>query len=118
MCFELISPSGYFVGHCRFRMESGHNAVSIGSIVVVVVTVIVDVPEVVGTVLLVEEARTPGWYIQSMTQIKSRKRFVTFLVRFHKALDQFIFFPDQSHPVIQDISVYSEHLCSHFYFGN
>lgn len=67
MCFELISPSGYFVSHCRFRMESGHNAVSIGGIVVVVVTVIVDVPEVVGTVLLVEEARTPGWYIQSMT---------------------------------------------------
>lgn len=67
MCFELISPSGYSVCHCRFHMESGHNTVSIGSIVVVVVTVIVDVPEVVGTVLLVEKARTPGWYIQSMT---------------------------------------------------
>lgn len=48
-------------------MESRHNTVSIGSIVVVVVTVIVDVPEVVGTVLLVEKARTPSWYIQSMT---------------------------------------------------
>ena len=41
-------------------MESRHNTVSIGSVVVVVVTVIVDVPEVVGTVLLVEEARTPA----------------------------------------------------------
>ena len=60
MCFELISPGGYFVCHCRFRMESGHNVDSIGSVVVVVVTVIVDVPEVVGTVLLVEEARTPA----------------------------------------------------------